>query len=80
MSFVPSDTPPPPYSDDDLAQRFSECHARDLRFVHRWGQWLAWDGQRWRRDDTLRAFDCAWADRRHASVPGEWDADPRMTA
>ena len=111
MSFVPSDTPPP-YSDDDLAQRFSERHAGDLRFVHRWGQWLAWDGQRWRRDDTLYAFDCARAvardaaaeaitdmrsksptgiasaktvaaidrlaraDRRHASVPGEWDADP----
>ena len=59
MSFVPSDTPPPPYSDDDLAQRFSERHAEDLRFVHRWGQWLAWDGQRWRRDDTLYAFDRA---------------------
>ena len=112
MSFIPSDTPPPPYSDDDLAQRFSERHAGDLRFVHRWGQWLAWDGQRWRRDDTLYAFDrarvvardaaaeaitdmrsksptgiasaktvaaidrLARADRRHASVPDDWDANP----
>ena len=110
MSFVPSDTPP--YSDDDLAQRFSERHAEDLRFVHRWGQWLAWDGQRWRRDDTLYAFDrarvvardaaaeaitdmrsksptgiasaktvaaidrLARADRRHASVPDDWDPNP----
>ena len=68
MSFVPSDTPPPPpYSDDDLAQRFSDRHAQDLLFVPSWG-WLAWDGQRWRRDDTLYAFDCARAVARDAAA------------
>ncbi len=44
------------YSDDALALRFTAEHGNDLRYVSAWNQWLAWDGQRWRRDDTLDIF------------------------
>ncbi len=50
---------PPAFSDEALALRFAERHAEDLRFVAAWGKWLAWDGARWRFDDTLNAFDLA---------------------
>ena len=53
------DVRPPAFSDDDLALRFAERHAGDLRYVAPWGKWLSWDGKRWRMDDTLHAFDRA---------------------
>ena len=31
----------------------------DRGFVAEWGKWLSWDGQRWRFDTTLAAFDLA---------------------
>ena len=34
------------------AERLCDQHGRDLHFCHPWGQWLAWDGRRWRRDTT----------------------------
>jgi P4 family phage/plasmid primase-like protien len=46
-------------SDDDLALRFAEEHANDLRHVARWGRWLVYDGRRWAEDETLRVFDMA---------------------
>jgi putative DNA primase/helicase len=49
----------PIFSDEDLALRFAERHAEDLRYVADWGKWLSWDGTHWRFDDTLRAFDLA---------------------
>ena len=50
---------PPAFSDEALALRFAERHRPDLRYVAAWGRWLAWDGKRWRFDDTLAAFDRA---------------------
>lgn len=34
------------------ARRFADAHAPTMRYVHAWNQWIAWDGKRWRRDDT----------------------------
>lgn len=34
------------------ARRFVIVHGPDLRFCFPWGKWLAWDGQRWKIDDT----------------------------
>ena len=48
---------PPNFSDENLALRFAEDHAADLRFVDMWGKWLIWDGHRWTPDETRRAFD-----------------------
>jgi putative DNA primase/helicase len=48
---------PPEFTDEALALRFAERHAKDLRFVAAWGRWLFWNGQKWAFDDTLRAFD-----------------------
>ena len=50
---------PPAFTDEELALRFAELHAYDLRFVSAWGKWLIWNGKHWRFDDTLRAFDLA---------------------
>ena len=46
-----------PFSEDDLASRFSAEHVDDLRYVARWSRWLEWDGCRWREDDTVHVFD-----------------------
>jgi len=34
------------------AGRLVEAHGADLRHVSAWSSWLAWDGARWKRDDT----------------------------
>jgi putative DNA primase/helicase len=34
------------------AERLIERHGQDLRYVATWGKWMAWDGRRWRVDDT----------------------------
>jgi putative DNA primase/helicase len=49
----------PEFSDDALALEFTSRHARELRYVAKWGTWLFWDGARWRFEDTLQAFDLA---------------------
>jgi putative DNA primase/helicase len=46
-------------SDEALATQFVSRYADNLRYVAAWGRWLEWDGQRWRFDDTLHAFDLA---------------------
>lgn len=53
------DNRPAEFTDDALALAFSEQHANDWRYVSAWGYWLHWDGQCWRRENTLRAFDLA---------------------
>lgn len=37
-------------SDNALATRFIDLYGDGLRYVPKWGQWLAWDEQRWRID------------------------------
>ncbi|MFN3348888.1 phage/plasmid primase, P4 family [Pseudorhodoplanes sp.] len=56
------------YADESLALRFTGRHEHDLRFVNLWGRWLIWDGQRWRIDETLKAFDLARAVAREGSA------------
>ena len=46
-----------PFSEDDLANRFSDEHADRLRFCHDWGRWLEWTGTRWKVDRTVKVFD-----------------------
>jgi len=47
----------PEFSEEKLALRFSELYADRLRYVHRWGRWLIWNGSRWIVDDTQHALD-----------------------
>ncbi len=49
----------PAFSDEAIALRFAVRHANELRYVAAWSKWLAWDGARWRFDDTLHVFDHA---------------------
>lgn len=56
------------YADEALALRFTAAHEHDLRYVHLWGRWLRWDGQRWRPDETLEAYNLARAIARSASA------------
>ncbi len=48
-----------PFSEDDLANRFSTEHADDLRYCEAWKCWLCWDGSRWARTGTERVFGLA---------------------
>lgn len=50
---------PPGFSEDALAQAFTERHGAAWRYVAGWGKWLQWDGARWRPEETLRVFDLA---------------------
>ncbi len=47
----------PEFSDDALALTFAELNKDHLRYVHLWGKWFAWGGQRWVAEDTLKVFD-----------------------
>lgn len=49
----------PEFSDEALALEFTAKHADNLRYVAVWGRWFEWTGDRWRQEDTLRAFDLA---------------------
>jgi len=53
------DIRPPGFTDDALALEFTERYAEDWRYVAAWGYWLHWDGNCWRRENTLRAYDLA---------------------
>jgi putative DNA primase/helicase len=46
-----------PFSEDDLADKFSAEHRDDLRYCHDWGRWLEWAGTHWRVDRTVHVFD-----------------------
>lgn len=50
---------PEMYSEDNVALRFSQIYADDLRYVAPWGRWMRWTGQRWAHEDTLEVFDFA---------------------
>lgn len=59
---------PPAFTDEALALRFAEKHARALRYVSAWGRWLSWCGTHWKIDDTLLAFDLSRATCREAAA------------
>jgi putative DNA primase/helicase len=46
-------------SEDALALVFTQGHREELLYVHLWGQWLKWDGCRWRPEHTLAVYDLA---------------------
>lgn len=41
------------------ARRFADQQHDGLRYVQAWGQWLSWDGARWRRDSLGAAQEAA---------------------
>lgn len=41
-----------PHTDTGLAERFAWLFGDRVRYCHPWKKWLAWDGRRWRLDDT----------------------------
>ena len=40
------------FTDLASAELMTTWHGRDLRYCHVWHKWLAWDGKRWKVDDT----------------------------
>jgi len=50
---------PPQYSDDALAEVFSDRYHEDMLYVSTWGRWMIWGGSKWEHDETLRATDLA---------------------
>jgi len=62
---------PPGFTDDALALKFTSKYADDWRYVAPWGHWLHWDGARWLRETTLKAFDLARRVCREASASCE---------
>jgi putative DNA primase/helicase len=58
----------PAFSDEALALRFADRHAKALRHVWAWGRWLYWTGTHWQIDRTLHAFDLVRALCREAAA------------
>src|SRR5262245_14758318 len=54
-----------------IAMAFVEQHAKDLRYVHDWGQWLRWDGTRWQREEKRLAFHYARLVARESNISGK---------
>jgi putative DNA primase/helicase len=52
---------PPAAAEGELARRFAERHAHDMRYVEVWGRWLIYDGKVWRKDETGAARELVWA-------------------
>lgn len=66
---VMDDEPMPPgFTDDALALDFTQRHAADWRYIAGWGCWLHWNGMRWFKETTLKAFDLARRICREASA------------
>ena len=66
-----ADASPPQLSDDAMAQKFAERHSDDLRYIADWSHWYEWNGTRWAREPTYRAFDHARAICRVAALDAE---------
>jgi putative DNA primase/helicase len=45
------------FTHDSMALRFTEQYGADLRYIAMWGQWFNWQGNVWKRDETLHVFD-----------------------
>jgi len=45
----------PQYGETAMSRTYAKAHADTFRFVPEWGQWVAWDGTRWRPDVEGRA-------------------------
>jgi putative DNA primase/helicase len=58
-----------PLTDLGNARRLVAAHGNDIRFCHHWGDWLSWDGTRWRLDESgeivrraKSVVDAMWAE------------------
>jgi putative DNA primase/helicase len=59
IAAVNASVVPIEYSDDALAQAFTERYGDDLRYTAAWGRWSVWNGHVWKADDTRRVLDVA---------------------
>jgi len=50
---------PPEFSEDALAERFTEKFHEKLSFCGPWKKWMVWDGNCWKVDDSFIAVDHA---------------------
>jgi len=48
---------PPEFSEDSLAEEFTKRYQKSLAYCTAWGQWLNWDENGWKNDDTALAVD-----------------------
>jgi putative DNA primase/helicase len=48
-----------PFTETGNAERLVDQYGDRIRFCHPWGAWLAWDGQRWKRDQAGVVRDLA---------------------
>jgi len=68
VSAVPVEEPLA-LSDTGNAKRLVRQHGADLRYCHPWGIWLAFDGARWKADDTAQVD--RWAKAAVRTIAGE---------
>jgi putative DNA primase/helicase len=66
---------PPEYGEIEIADRFVSDYGKQLSFVTARNMWLAWDGKRWRPDETGYVADlvrrhCRSESALYASTPG----------
>ncbi len=59
LHMVETEPRSPEFSDDNLALIFADQNEDRLRYVQKWGTWMAWDGMRWTEDDALLPLDHA---------------------
>jgi putative DNA primase/helicase len=74
-STADPETVPVEYSDDALAQVFTERYGDDLRYTAAWGRWAIWNGHAWETDNTRRVSDLA---RRVCREEGESCKDEKL--
>jgi putative DNA primase/helicase len=70
-----ADAVPVEYSDDALAQIFSERYGDDLRYTAAWDRWSIWNGHAWETDNTRMVLDLA---RGVCRGEGESCSDPKL--
>lgn len=73
---------PPEYSEIEIASRFSNEYATQIRYVKTRGQWLHWNGKRWLVDDRDYVSDlvrqhCRFEAGLCAGTPGQTPAQAR---
>jgi putative DNA primase/helicase len=72
----------PEYSEIEIADRFANNYAAQLRFIKARGAWLYWDGKRWQNDETdhvanIARLHCKTEAALCASTPGNTNAQAR---
>jgi putative DNA primase/helicase len=75
-------TAPPEYSEIEVADRFANGYATNLRYIKARGSWIYWDGKRWNVDNTdhvanLARLHCKTEAGICAGTPGNTNAQAR---